>query len=87
MSKAGARHLRDVREVGGTHVRVACAQCAREGRYGVPGLLQAHGDIALPDLLALLTGGCSKRQAGKPFDKCVATFDLQDESRSADIPR
>lgn len=82
MPRAGAHTLTDVREAGGTHVAISCAQCAREGRYGVPGLLQAHGDLSLPDLLAVLTKGCPKRQAGKPFDRCAATFDRSNESRN-----
>lgn len=80
MPRAGAHTLTDLREAGGTHVRVTCAQCARQGRYGVAGLLEAHGDIALPDLLAELTKDCPKRIAAKPFDRCVAVYDQPNES-------
>ncbi len=83
MPRAGAHTLRDVCKAGETHVRVTCAQCAREGRYAVLRLLHAHGDLSLPDLLVLLSQDCPKRQAGKAFDRCAATFDRSNESHSS----
>ena len=81
MPRAGAVTLRDVRAAGEAHVAIACGQCERKGRYGVAGLLETHGDIALPDLLAVLSEGCPKRIAGKPFDRCVAVY------TSSELPR
>ena len=75
MPRAGAVTLRDLKLSGDCFVRVECAPCARRGRYNVDELIHAHGDIALPDLLAVLSQNCPKRQAGKPFDRCAATFD------------
>ena len=85
MPRAGAHTLRDACKAGETHVRIACADCSRLGRYAVLRLLQAHGDIAMPDLLALLTEGCPKRIAAKPFDRCKATFDQRNESPGAGL--
>ena len=81
MPTAGTHTLRDVRAAGEAHVRIICGQCAREGRYCVAGLLQAHDDLALHDLLALLTEGCPKRIAGKAFFRCVAVYNQREELR------
>ena len=74
MAQVGAHTLTDVRRAGRSHVCISCGQCDREGRYGVAGLLEVHGNIALPDLLALLTKDCEKRLAGRPFGRCDAVY-------------
>ena len=81
MPRAGAHTLIDLREAGEAHVRIVCGQCARQGRYNVDKLLHAHGDVALPDLLAMLTKDCQKRIAARPYDRCVAVFDQRNESK------
>lgn len=88
MPPAGAVTLRDLKLSGDGFVAIECAPCARRGRYSVDKLLQAHGDLTLPDLLAVLTEGCPKRVAAKPFDMCRATFvGLTDAPRAANETR
>lgn len=51
MPRDGALTLSDVR---GRTLTIACAPCAKRGRYAVARLLEKHGDARLTDLLGML---------------------------------
>ena len=43
-------------------VEISCNRCPRRGRYAVGRLRREHGDIALFDLLLLVSADCPRRQ-------------------------
>lgn len=62
MARAGAYTLGEL--VGNvTMLRVACHGCLRAGQYRVDRLIEQHGsDIALPDLLRVISADCCPEQ-------------------------
>ena len=47
---------------GAARLTIACTPCGRESRYLVSRLMAQHGDMGLPDLLALMTQDCPRHQ-------------------------
>ena len=75
MPRGGAVTLKDMDEPDGpVHLTIVCAPCAREGRYLVSRLIAQHGDMGLPDVLALMTQDCPKYQTVAIHDRCNAVF-------------
>ena len=75
MSQSEAVTLNDLAEGGGhAHLTVICEPCKREGRYLGARLITLHGDMGLPDVLALVTQNCPKHQAIAIHDRCHAVF-------------
>ena len=75
MLRSGAVTLKDLVEPDGpVHLTIVCAPCAREGRYLVSRLIAQHGDMALPDVLALMTQDCPKHKTVAIHDRCNAVF-------------
>ena len=70
MSRAGARTLSDL---DGPALVIACDPCGRRGRYNIARLIAAHGDEALPVLLARLAN-CPRQGAASIYDRCKARF-------------
>ena len=69
MPKGGATSLRDSTK---DALVVRCDKCGRSGQYSVARLFAKHGDIGLPDLLAVLTGDCPRRLEKQFGDMCTA---------------
>jgi hypothetical protein len=66
---AGAIRLAEV----ATRVRmidVRCDRCGRRGMLNTLRLLDIHGNITMPDLLAILSADCSRRITGQTHDPC-----------------
>ena len=75
MLRSGAVTLKDLVEPDGpVHLTIVCAPCAREGRYLVSRMIAQHGDMGLPDVLALMTQDCPKHQTVAIHDRCNAVF-------------
>ena len=75
MPRSGAATLKDFDEPDvPVHLTIVCAPCEREGRYLVSRLIAQHGDMALPDVLALMTQDCPKHQTVAIHDRCNAMF-------------
>jgi hypothetical protein len=54
-------------------LRIECAKCGRAGQYRVMRLMKECGpDTLLPELLALISADCPKRQARLTSDPCKA---------------
>lgn len=53
---------------------IDCKVCDRRGDYGRGSLLKRYGDIALPDLLALLASDCPNRDNVATLGKCGAKY-------------
>ena len=79
MPEGGATLLSDLAR---DALAVLCDRCGRRGRYSVAGLLERHGDIGLPDLLAVLARDCPKRIPNLFDDMCAARYDFRALSRS-----
>ena len=75
MPRSGAITLSDLDVPDGVaHLTITCRPCGREGRYLVRRLMAQHGDMGLPDLLALMTVDCLKHHAAAIHDRCNAMF-------------
>jgi hypothetical protein len=79
MPEGGATLLSDLAR---DALAVLCDRCGRRGRYSVAGLFERHGDIGLPDLLAVLARDCPKRIPNLFDDTCAARYDFRALSRS-----
>ena len=56
-------------------VRIDCRHCDRTGRYGLAGLVRLYGPTAaLPEVLAVLSADCPRRQDLHTDGPCGAGF-------------
>ena len=75
MPRSGAITLSDLDvPEGAVQLTIVCTPCGREGRYLVSRLFSQHGDMGLPDVLALMTQDCPKHQTVAIHDRCNAVF-------------
>ena len=59
---------------GAVRLTIVCTPCGREGRNLVRRLMAQHGDMGLPDVLALMTQDCPRHQTVAIQDCCNAVF-------------
>jgi hypothetical protein len=72
MPRAGAAILSDYPPE--YRLEVACGKCERRGSYRVASLMDRHGDVGLPHLLALVAADCPRRIENRPYDQCAAFY-------------
>jgi hypothetical protein len=71
MSRDGSLVLSDLQA---PTLTIVCEPCRRRGRYSVARLIERHGYMRLPDLLATLAN-CAKARSVSIHDRCKAKYE------------